>query len=101
MSTAQAAGAETTRQATAPPRQKTTDRARAERKLAWLLCAPAVIAMLIVTGPYPIGYAVLSFQRYDLRFPDDKEFVGPVQLLRRAHLEHLVEQRPDAVVYIL
>ena len=53
-----------------------TDRARAERKLAWLLCAPAVIAMLIVTG-YPIGYAVyLSFQRYDLRFPDDKEFVG-------------------------
>ena len=76
MSTAQAAGAETTRQATAPPRQKTTDRARAERKLAWLLCAPAVIAMLIVTG-YPIGYAVyLSLQRYDLRFPDDKEFVG-------------------------
>ena len=40
-------------------------------------CArPAVIAMLIVTG-YPIGYAVyLSLQRYDLRFPDDKEFVG-------------------------
>jgi multiple sugar transport system permease protein len=68
--------AETVRQTTAPPRKKTTDRARAERKLAWLLCAPAVIAMLIVTG-YPIAYAVyLSFQRYDLRFPDDKEFVG-------------------------
>ena len=76
MSTAQAAGAETTRQATAPPRKGISDRARAERKLAWLLCAPAVIAMLIVTG-YPIGYAVyLSLQRYDLRFPDDKEFVG-------------------------
>ena len=68
--------AETARQATAPPRKKTTDRARAERKLAWLLCAPAVIVMLLVTG-YPIAYAVyLSLQRYDLRFPDDKEFVG-------------------------
>src|SRR4029453_13945369 len=76
MSTAQAAGAETTRQATAPPKKGITERARAERKLACLLCAPAVIAMLIVTG-YPIGYAVyLSLQRYDLRFPDDKEFVG-------------------------
>jgi multiple sugar transport system permease protein len=41
-----------------------------------MLCAPAVIAMLIVTG-YPILYALyLSLQRYDLRFPDDKEFVG-------------------------
>jgi multiple sugar transport system permease protein len=53
-----------------------SERAKAERKLAWMLCAPAVIAMLIVTG-YPIGYAVyLSLQKYDLRFPDDKEFVG-------------------------
>ena len=41
-----------------------------------MLCAPAVITMLIVTG-YPIAYAFyLSLQRYDLRFPDDKEFVG-------------------------
>ena len=55
---------------------KVTDRAKAERKLAWLLCAPAVIAMLIVTG-YPIAYAFyLSLQKFDLRFPDDKEFVG-------------------------
>ena len=53
-----------------------TERAKAERKLAWTLCAPAVIAMLLVTG-YPICYAIyLSLQRYDLRFPDDKEFVG-------------------------
>src|SRR5215218_8690606 len=59
-----------------PPKRKVTDRARAERKLAWLLCAPAVIAMLVVTG-YPIAYAIyLSLQRYDLRFPDDKQFVG-------------------------
>src|SRR5215204_1352616 len=60
----------------APPRQRTTDRAKAERKLAWTLCAPAVIAMLAVTG-YPIAYALyLSLQKFDLRFPDDKEFVG-------------------------
>src|SRR5215207_6559468 len=53
-----------------------TDRAREERRLGWLLCAPAVIAMLLVTG-YPIVYAIiLSLQRYDLRFPDDREFVG-------------------------
>ena len=64
------------RTAPAPKKQRTTDRAKAERKLAWLLCAPAVIAMLLVTG-YPIGYAFyLSLQRYDLRFPDEKEFVG-------------------------
>ena len=54
----------------------TTDRTKAERRLAYMLCAPAVIAMLVVTG-YPIAYAVyLSLQKFDLRFPDDKEFVG-------------------------
>src|ERR687895_1823038 len=69
--------ATTTPRAAAPPEKGgMTERARAERKLAWMLCAPAVIAMLIVTG-YPIGYAVyLSLQKFDLRFPDDKEFVG-------------------------
>lgn len=52
-----------------------TDRAKAERNLAWKLCAPAVIAMLLVTG-YPILYAIyLSLQRYDLRFPDERSFV--------------------------
>jgi multiple sugar transport system permease protein len=62
--------------AQATPKKGPTDRARAERKLAWMLCAPAVVAMLIVTG-YPIGYAVyLSLQKFDLRFPDEKEFVG-------------------------
>ena len=41
-----------------------------------MLSAPAVLAMLLVTA-YPIGYAVvLSFQRFDLRFPDEREFVG-------------------------
>src|SRR3954453_15894907 len=53
-----------------------TDRARSERRTAWLLCAPAVIVMLLVTG-YPIIYAfVLSLQRYALRFPAGKKFVG-------------------------
>ncbi len=50
--------------------------ARQERRLGWLLCAPAVLVMVAVTA-YPIGYAVyLSLQRYDLRFPDQAEFVG-------------------------
>jgi multiple sugar transport system permease protein len=62
----------------APPQKKKglTDRARSERRTAWLLCAPAVIVMLLVTG-YPIVYAlILSLQKYDLRFPADKKFVG-------------------------
>jgi len=67
-------------EATTPPKPAknggVSDRAKSERKLAYMLCAPAVIAMLIVTG-YPIGYAFyLSLQKFDLRFPDDKEFVG-------------------------
>ena len=63
-------------EAKAPKRKGLTDRARQERKTAWLLCAPAVIVMLLVTG-YPIVYAViLSLQKYDLRFPDEREFVG-------------------------
>ena len=50
--------------------------ARAERRLGWLLCAPAIIVMVAVTA-YPIGYAIyLSLQRYDLRFPAAQEFVG-------------------------
>ncbi len=53
-----------------------TDRAKSERRLGWLLCAPAAIAMLAVTA-YPIGYAlVLSFQQIDLRFPEEGGFVG-------------------------
>jgi multiple sugar transport system permease protein len=49
---------------------------RAERKLGWMLCAPAAFVMVAVTG-WPIIYSVwLSLQRYDLRFPDDREFVG-------------------------
>jgi multiple sugar transport system permease protein len=57
-------------------RKVLSDRAKAERKLGWLLCAPAAAVMVAVTA-YPIGYAIyLSLQRYDLRFPDRTEFVG-------------------------
>ena len=50
--------------------------ARAERRLGWLLCAPAVIVMIAVTA-YPIGYAIyLSFQRYILSAPGLNKFVG-------------------------
>ena len=53
-----------------------TDRARQERKLAWMLCAPAVAVMLLVAG-FPIVYAFwLSLRRADLRFPNAGEFVG-------------------------
>lgn len=51
-------------------------RGKAERRLGWLLCAPAVITMLAVTA-YPTLYALwLSLHRYDLRFPADRSFVG-------------------------
>ena len=55
---------------------KKSSRTRSERKLAWMLCAPAVIVMLAVTA-YPIVYAfVLSLQKLDLRFPEQTEFIG-------------------------
>jgi multiple sugar transport system permease protein len=55
---------------------KTSDRTRSERRLGWMLCAPAVAMMLLVTA-YPIGYAlVLSLQDLDLRFPEEGGFVG-------------------------
>jgi multiple sugar transport system permease protein len=50
--------------------------ARAERRLGWLLCAPAVIVMIAVTG-YPLIYAIyLSLERYNLELPQDIKFVG-------------------------
>jgi len=61
---------------TPAPAPAISERARSERRLGWLLCTPAVIAMVAVTA-YPIGYAVwLSLQRADLRFPNDNAFIG-------------------------
>ena len=55
---------------------RASDKTKAERKLAYMLCAPAVVAMLLVTV-YPILYAiVLSVQKIDLRFPEESGFVG-------------------------
>jgi multiple sugar transport system permease protein len=62
----------------APPvhRRQLSEGARAERRLGWLLCAPAVIVMIAVTA-YPIGYAVyLSLQRYNLELPKAVKFIG-------------------------
>jgi len=50
--------------------------ARAERRLGWMLCAPAVIVMVAVTA-YPIIYAVyLSLRQDNLELPQLTKFVG-------------------------
>jgi multiple sugar transport system permease protein len=57
-------------------RARLSEGKRAERRLGWLLCAPAAIVMLAVTG-WPIIYSLwLSLQRSDLKFPDEQEFIG-------------------------
>jgi multiple sugar transport system permease protein len=57
-------------------RKALSEGARAERRLGWLLCAPAVIVMIVVAA-FPIVYAIwLSLQRYDLRFPNEAHFIG-------------------------
>ena len=53
-----------------------TDDRSSQRRLAYMLIAPAVVLMLAVTA-YPIGYAIwLSLQRYNLASPADNKFVG-------------------------
>ncbi|HLF41120.1 MAG TPA: sugar ABC transporter permease [Acidimicrobiia bacterium] len=53
-----------------------TDRARAERRLGWMLSAPALVAMVAVTA-YPMLRAVwLSLYSYRLTDPSGREFVG-------------------------
>jgi multiple sugar transport system permease protein len=74
MSTTTEAGPVTT--AAPPKRKRLTERARAERRLAFILCAPAVIVMLAVTAWPIINAFILSLQRADLRFPDANEFIG-------------------------
>jgi multiple sugar transport system permease protein len=62
-------------QGTGHPHRR-SKRARSERRLGWMLCAPAAIVMFAVTA-YPIGYAIyLSLHRADLRFPDATKFIG-------------------------
>jgi multiple sugar transport system permease protein len=62
----------------APPKGKTplSEGARAERRLGWMLCAPAVIVMIAVAA-FPVGYAIyLSLQRDNLELPQDIKFIG-------------------------
>jgi multiple sugar transport system permease protein len=56
-------------------RKRASDAKRAERKLGWMLVAPAVVLMLAVTA-YPILYAIwLSLNKADLRRPAENEFI--------------------------
>jgi multiple sugar transport system permease protein len=64
--------------AEAPPKRKPqlSEGARAERRLGFMLIAPAVIVMVAVTG-YPIVYAIwLSLERYNLALPQATKFIG-------------------------
>ncbi|GID29222.1 carbohydrate ABC transporter membrane protein 1 (CUT1 family) [Paractinoplanes brasiliensis] len=58
------------------PQKGLSEGKRQERRLGWLLCAPAAFVMVAVTA-YPILYSIwLSLQRYDLKFPENREFIG-------------------------
>jgi multiple sugar transport system permease protein len=71
-----ATGAEVVQERPPGHKKQLSEGARAERRLGWLLCAPAVIVMLAVTG-YPIIYAIwLSLERYNLELPQAIKFVG-------------------------
>ena len=71
-----AAGAEAIREQPPGHRKQLSEGAKAERRLGWLLCAPAVIVMIGVTG-YPIVYAIyLSLERYNLELPSQVKFIG-------------------------
>ncbi|HEY2269040.1 MAG TPA: sugar ABC transporter permease, partial [Streptosporangiaceae bacterium] len=64
--------------AEAPPKRKPelSEGARAERRLGFMLIAPAVIVMVAVTA-YPIVYAIyLSLERYNLALPQATKFIG-------------------------
>ena len=68
--------AATTVERPAPDQPPTSDRSRAESRLAFKLVAPAVVVMLVVTA-YPMLRALyLSLFSYNLSSPDDREFVG-------------------------
>jgi multiple sugar transport system permease protein len=57
-------------------RPQLSEGAKADRRLAFWLCAPAVLVMIAVTG-YPLIYAIiLSLERYNLELPQDTKFIG-------------------------
>jgi multiple sugar transport system permease protein len=53
-----------------------TDRAKAERRLAFGLVGPALVVMVAVTAYPLVDTVILSLQRADLRFPAANQFVG-------------------------
>ena len=76
--TVPATGATTTPAHAKPKRARTqlSEGAKQERRLAFWLCAPAVLVMIAVTA-YPLVYAiVLSLERYNLELPQDTAFIG-------------------------
>jgi multiple sugar transport system permease protein len=57
-------------------RPQLSEGAKADRRLAFWLCAPAVLVMIAVTA-YPLIYAVyLSLERYNLELPQQIKFIG-------------------------
>jgi multiple sugar transport system permease protein len=67
---------ETPAQAAKKRRRQLTEAQKADRRLAFWLCAPAVLVMLAVTA-YPLVYAViLSLQRNNLELPAATKFIG-------------------------
>jgi multiple sugar transport system permease protein len=72
-----AAGSEAEKdQSSGKRKPQLSEGARAERRLGWMLIAPAVVVMVAVTA-YPVGYAIyLSLQRYNLELPQAVKFVG-------------------------
>jgi multiple sugar transport system permease protein len=62
--------------ATGRRKPQLSEGSRAERRLGWLLCAPAVVVMVAVTA-FPVGYAIyLSLERYNLELPKATKFIG-------------------------
>jgi multiple sugar transport system permease protein len=74
--TTQVAAGTAVEQATRRRKAQLSEGARAERRLGWMLCAPAVIVMIAVTA-YPLGYAIfLSLEKYNMALPNAVKFVG-------------------------
>jgi multiple sugar transport system permease protein len=59
-----------------PERRHLSDRARAERRLAFMLVGPAALVMVAVYAYPLIDTVILSLQRADLRFPQANAWVG-------------------------
>ncbi|HEY1918205.1 MAG TPA: sugar ABC transporter permease [Streptosporangiaceae bacterium] len=76
MSTTTEAATGTTERAPKKRKPQLSEGAKAERRLGFMLIAPAVIVMIAVTA-YPLIYAIwLSLERYNLELPQDIKFIG-------------------------